>query len=207
MATIKRLGDTTGARGLGADIQLQVDGLFTFLRIASQAYPEFNKELRIASEEIAQVVVDRAKANAAGQAKHGQSVRGSSGRSQAQVVVNGLRARRDRVPTIKLDHNKLYPSKSRSNRSRGLGMIGPARFGAGESSPHRGFDRKVTYGDVFWGAEFGGRRRKTTQQFLRHRGRQGYFFWQAVRDNRSFIAKTYDEKIASILKTLASGAK
>ena len=86
-------------------------------------------------------------------------------------------------------------------------MIGPARFGAGESSPHRGFDRKVTYGDVFWGAEFGGRRRKTTQQFLRHRGRQGYFFWQAVRDNRSFIAKTYDEKIASILKTLASGAK
>jgi hypothetical protein len=207
MATIKRLGDTTGARGMGADIQLQVDGLFNFLRIASQAYPEFNKELRMASEEIAQVIVDQARVNAAGQPKHGKTVRGSSGMSQAQVVVNGLRARRDRVPTIKLDHNKLYPSKSRNNRSRGLGMMGPARFGAGESSPYRGFDRKVTYGDVFWGAEFGGRRRKTTQQFLRHRGRQGYFFWQAVRDKRSYISKAYDEAIVTILKTLASGAK
>ena len=207
MATIKRLGDTTGARGMGADIQLQVDGLFTFLRIASQAYPEFNKELRLASEEIAQVVVDRAKANAAGQPKHGQSVRGSSGRSQAQVVVNGLRARRDRVPTIKLDHNKLYPSKSRSNRSRGLGMMGPARFGVGVSSPYRGFDRKVTMGDVFFGAEFGGRRRKTTQQFLRHRGRQGYFFWQAVRDNKSFIAEAYQDAVESVLEKLAKGAE
>ena len=198
-----------GARGAGADIVIiaNYQELYDTLKSLSKKSPDFNRELRIASQEVAQHVVDQAKMNAASQPKHGPSVRRSSGRSQAQVVVNGLRARRDRIPTIKLDHNKLYPSKSRSNRKRGLGMLGPARFGAGESSPYRGFDRKVTYGDVFFGAEFGGRGRKTTQQFLRHRGRQGYFFWQAVRDNRSFIAKTYDEKIASILKTLASGAK
>ena len=62
-------------------------------------------------------------------------------------------------------------------------------------------------GDVFFGAEFGGRRRKTTQQFLRHRGRQGYFFWQAVRDNRSYIANAYEDAIKTIFKSLAPGAR
>lgn len=170
-----------------------------FLRLASQALPEFNREMRIAAQQVAQVVVDRAKVNAAAQPPHGKN--NTSGRSQASVVVNGLRARRDRLPTIKLDHNKLYPSKSRSNRSRGRGRQGPGLASAGI----RGFDRKVTYGDVFFGAEFGGRRRKTTQQFLRHRGRQGYFFWQAVRDNKSFIVQEYSDAIERVLKEIASG--
>jgi hypothetical protein len=81
-----------------------------FLRIASQAYPDFNKQMRIAAEEVAQVVVDRAKSNASGQPKHGPNRPGSSGRSQAQAVVDGLRARRDRIPTIKLDHKRGYVS-------------------------------------------------------------------------------------------------
>jgi hypothetical protein len=198
-----------GARGAGADVVIiaNYQELYDTLKSLSKKSPDFNRELRIASQEVAQHVVDKAKMNAASQPKHGPSVRRSSGRSQAQVVVNGLRARRDRVPTIKLDHNKLYPSKSRSNRKRGLGMLGPARFGAGESSPYRGFDRKVTYGDVFFGAEFGGRGRKTTQQFLRHRGRQGYFFWQAVRDSRSYIAKEYVAAIDRVVEKLGLGIK
>jgi hypothetical protein len=61
-------------------------------------------------------------------------------------------------------------------------------------------------GQVFFGAEFGGRRRKTTQQFLRHRGRQGYFFWQAVRDNKEKIAAEYISAIDLVLKKLAAGA-
>ena len=60
--------------------------------------------------------------------------------------------------------------------------------------------------DVFFGAEFGGRRRPATQQFLRHRGRQGYFFWQAVRDSKSYIAKEYGDSIERVLKKLAAGA-
>lgn len=81
--------------------------------------------------------------------------------------------------------------------------MGPGLASAGI----KGFDRKVTMGDVFFGAEFGGRRRKTTQQFLRHRGRQGYFFWQAVRDNKSFIAEAYQDAIESVLENLAKGAE
>jgi hypothetical protein len=199
-----RLKTSTGSRGPGTDVVFVInyDELLEELKYYAQQSSLFAKEMRKASEAVAQEVVDRAKVNAAGQPKHGPSVGGSSGRSQAQVVVNGLRARRDRIPTIKLDHNKLYPSKSRSNKTRGLGQLGPARFGAGESSPYRGFDRKVTYGDVFFGAEFGGRRRKTTQQFLRHRGRQGYFFWQAVRDSKSYIAKEYVQAIDDVVAML-----
>lgn len=182
-----------GMRHSGSDVVfiLNYDEFYKKLKEWSQASPLFAKELRIASEEVAQHVVDRAKINAASQPKHGPTVRGSSGRSQAQVVVQGLRARRDRIPTIKLDGNRGYPSKSRSNRSR----IKNKAFGPGMT-------RMVTMGDVFWGAEFGGRRRPTTQQFLRHRGRQGYFFWQAVRDSRSYIIKEYDAAIQRILDKL-----
>jgi hypothetical protein len=74
------------------------------------------------------------------------------------------------------------------------------------SRPNRKRKTKVTMGDVFFGAEFGGRRRPTTQQFLRHRGRQGYFFWQAVRDSNGFIAKEYSDAIDRVLKELAQGA-
>lgn len=204
-----RLKQQIGARGAGIDIVIVANykEMYKVLKDLGQKSPLFAKEMRKASQEVAQHVVDRAKQNAASQPKHGPSLPGSSGRSQAQIVVNGLRARRDRIPTIKLDHNKLYPSKSRSNKTRGLGQLGPARFGAGESSPYRGFDRKVTYGDVFFGAEFGGRARKTTRQFLRHRGRQGYFFWQAVRDSRSYIAKEYARAIDDIAAMLGIGPK
>lgn len=180
-------------RHSGSDVVfiLNYDEFYKKLKEWSQASPLFAKELRIASEEVAQHVVNQAKVNAASQPKHGPTVRGSSGRSQAQVVVEGLRARRDRIPTIKLDGNRGYPSKSRTNRSR----IKNKAFGPGMT-------RMVTMGDVFWGAEFGGRRRPTTQQFLRHRGRQGYFFWQAVRDSRSYIIKEYDAAVQRILDKL-----
>jgi hypothetical protein len=178
--------DNRIAIGRAGDVGFAAPGLMDFLREASQALPDFNKEMRIAAEQVAQHVVDRAKANASGQPKHGAQRPGSSGQSQAQAVVNGLRARRDRIPTIKLDHKRGFVSASRPNRKR---------------------KTKVTMGDVFFGAEFGGQRRNTTKQFLRHRGRQGYFFWQAVRDNKSFIAQEYSDAIDRVFKRLAAGAK
>lgn len=184
------------ASGRAGDVAFAAPGLLEFLRDASQAQEGFNKQMRKAAELVAQKVVDDAKRNAAAQPPHGQQRPGSSGRSQAQVVVNGLRARRDRIPTIKLDHNKLYPSKSRSNTRRTRGKA----FGPG-------LTRKVTMGDVFFGAEFGGGVRPRTKQFLRHRGRQGYFFWQAVRDNKSYIVKEYSDAIERVLKELAKGVK
>lgn len=186
---------TRVAAGRAGEVAFAAPGLMEFLRDASQAQEGFSKALRKASEKIAEHVVDKAKQNASGQPPHGAQRPGSSGRSQAQVVANALRARRDRIPTIKLDHQRLYPSKSRSNTKRTRGKA----FGPG-------LTRKVTMGDVFYGAEFGGRRRPTTQQFLRHRGRQGYFFWQAVRDSKSFIVEEYSNEIERILKELAKGA-
>jgi hypothetical protein len=59
---------------------------------------------------------------------------------------------------------------------------------------------------VFFGAEFGGGRRKTTQQFLRHRGNQGYFFWQAVRDSKSFIAQEYLNNVEKVIKTISAAS-
>lgn len=41
----------------------------------------------------------------------------------------------------------------------------------------------VRANDIFFGAEFGGRRRPTTQQFLPHRGRTGYFLYPTARAN------------------------
>jgi hypothetical protein len=174
------------AVGRAGDVAFFAPGLLEFLRQASQAFPDFNKEMQKAAEKVAQNVVDEAKRNAAGQPKHGPNRPGSSGQSQAQAVVNGLRARRDRIPTIKLDHKRGFVSASRPNRKRRV---------------------KVSMGDVFFGAEFGGRRRATTKQFLRHRGRQGYFFWQAVRDKKAFINAEYTDAIERVLKKLASGAE
>ena len=200
-ASVFRLKTTTGQRSAGSDIVvvLNYQELLDEFKDFAQQSPLFAKELRKASQEIAQHIVDRAKVNASSQPKHGPTRPGSSGRSQAQTVVNGLRARRDRIPTIKLDHNRSYPSKSRSNRTRGLGQQGPGLASAGI----KGFDRKVTFGDVFFGAEFGGRGPSgRTNQFLRHRGRQGYFFWQAVRDSKSYIVKEYIQAIDDIVSML-----
>ena len=174
------------AVGRGSEVAFFAPGLMQFLREASQAFPQFDLEMRNAAQKVAQHVVDRAVVNANGQAPQGKPRDGSSGHSQASQVVRGLRARHDRIPTIKLDHKRGFVSASRPNAKRA---------------------RKVTMGNVFFGAEFGGRRRKTTMQFTRHRGRQGYFFWQAVRDSKSFIVKEYSDAIEVVLMKLAKGAE
>jgi hypothetical protein len=183
MAKVKT--GTRIASGRAGDVSFAAPGLMEFLREASQAQEGFEDAMRVAAKQVAQHVLDRAVINANGQPPQGKPRDGSSGHSQASQVVRGLRARQDRIPTIKLDHKRGFVSASRPNGTR---------------------KKKVTMGDVFYGAEFGGRRRKTTMQFTRHRGRQGYFFWQAVRDNKSFIVQEYTDAIERVLKNLAKGA-
>ena len=101
---------------------------------------------------------------------------------QALEVMKGIRATRDLVPTIKLSDKTGFVSQSRPNRKR---------------------KRKVTRGDVFFGAEFGGGARRRTDQFLRHKGTSGYFFWPTVRKMKEKIAKDYLEAIDKVLKKLA----
>ena len=171
------------AVGRAGEVAFVADGLMQFLRQASQASDQFNVEMRKAALDVADQVVEKAKVEANAQPPHG---RRPGSRSQAAAVVAGLRARHDRVPLIKLDHKRGYVSKSRPNRKR---------------------KTKVTMGDVFFGAEFGGGRRPTTQQFLRHRGRSGYFFWITVRKNKDFIIREYFDAIERVLKKLGIGAQ
>jgi hypothetical protein len=100
---------------------------------------------------------------------------------QAIQVMRGIKASSDRVPTVKLSENSPFISKSNPNKKR---------------------KRPVTRGDVFFGAEFGGGKTPNTKQFLRHRGRSGYFFWQTVRKEKENIAAEYLAAIDQVLAKL-----
>ena len=176
------------------DAPVQIDGLADFLRDLAKTYPDFNKEARIASQGVAELLVVAATFEAASVTRN----------RQALEVMKGMRAQRDRIPTIKLQEKSGFVSKSKPNRSR---------------------KTKVTRGDVFFGAEFGGGKHGSsnrtvagaksragtemprkgggrTTQFLRHRGKSGYFFWPTVRKNKDNIAKEYLNAIDRVLDNL-----
>jgi hypothetical protein len=101
---------------------------------------------------------------------------------QAIQVMRGMKARSDRIPTVSLSEKSPFISKSNPSKNR---------------------KRPVTRGDVFFGAEFGGGATPRTKQFLRHRGRSGYFFWPTVRKEKENIAKEYLAAIDRVLVKLA----
>lgn len=61
-----------------------------------------------------------------------------------------------------------------------------------------GGGKKSRAGNMALGTEFGGRGRKTTQQFRAHRGRDGYFFWPTIRANSSKIKKMWDDLVEDL---------
>ena len=175
------LGSTVGRAG-GVGIAVEVEGLYDMLRGFSKASPFFNEMVRKVSTDLAVDLLAAVRVEA-----------GTVSRSrQALELTRGLKVRKDRVPSIRLQPNMLFRSKSRSNRKRGL-VQGP------------GLTRKVTMGDVFFGAEFGGGERPTTKQFLRHRGQSGYFFWPTVRKKKNEIAQKYLEGIDEVVQKLDIG--
>jgi hypothetical protein len=187
-----RAGSFNASDAMNAPVQ--IEGIADFLRDLSKTYPDFNKEARIASQGVAELLVVAATFEAASVTRN----------RQALEVMKGMRAQRDRIPTIKLQDKSGFVSKSKPNRSR---------------------KTKVTRGDVFFGAEFGGGKHGSsnrtvagaksragtemgrkgggrTTQFLRHRGKSGYFFWPAVRKNKDNIAKEYLNAIDKVLDKL-----
>lgn len=50
------------------------------------------------------------------------------------------------------------------------------------------------------GAEFGGRGRPTTQQFLPHRGRQGYAVYPAIRGTREEFIQVYERALDQLTR-------
>jgi hypothetical protein len=175
------LGSTVGRAGQ-VGIAVEIEGLYDVLRGFSKASPFFNAMIRQVSTDLATELLTAVRVEA-----------GTVSRSrQALEVTRGLRVRKDRVPSIRLQPNLLFKSKTRSNRKRGL-VQGP------------GLTRKVTMSDVFFGAEFGGGGTSTTRQFLRHRNQSGYFFWPTVRKKKNAIAKRYLDGITEVVKKLDIG--
>ena len=175
-------GSTVGRAGGAAVVAIEFEGLYEMLRGFSQASPFFNQMIRQVSTDLAVDLLAAVRVEA-----------GTVSRSrQALEVTRGLKVRKDRVPSIRLSSNLQFKSKTRSNRKRGL-VQGP------------GLTRKVTMGDVFFGAEFGGGSTPNTRQFLRHRGQSGYFFWPTVRKKKNEIAKRYLDGIDEVVKKLDIG--
>lgn len=171
------------AAGRGKQASIYIEGVSEFIRDVGRADPQFNKELRKAAIDVAKVLVVDTQKTAAS-VKHD-----GTGRSAMFIqAAKGLKARSDRFPTIKLSGSSSFVSRSAPNRKR---------------------KTKVTRGDVFFGAEFGGRARRSTNQFNPYvqsptgRGGRGYFFFPTVRRDAQKIADQYLDAIDVILRRLS----
>lgn len=91
----------------------------------------------------------------------------------ARYVAPTIKASRDRVPVVK--------------------MGGTKRIRKGD---------RQSVGDVIWGAEFGGRGRSTTMQFLPHLGTTGYALWPTVRELQPDIGERYSDALLGILEDI-----
>ena len=78
----------------------------------------------------------------------------SASSRQAGAIASSIRVRRDRFPAI-------------------------AAGGRGRTGVSGG----ATAGQLFYGAEFGGRRSRTTMQFRPHLGKQGYWLFPTLRED------------------------
>lgn len=104
---------------------------------------------------------------------------GEGASKQAALTAGSVKRRSDRVPVIVAGGSK------RVTRTTGSG--------------------KVTAGDVFFGAEFGGGRRPTTRQFPPWAGRRGYWFWPTVRAHLPALRRRYIAALDDLARKWAAG--
>jgi hypothetical protein len=171
------------------EISRQIPGIYQFLRDANKLGPEFNKELKKASIEVAQHVVKRAQARASTQ--------------QERKVAVGLEARPDRIPKIAVSSSRSWVSASRPNRKRKtkakvidlfFGVeFGGGKYGKGNPAPAKSFADGSTKGGKY----------AYTKQFRPHRGRQGYFFYPTVREEGATIERLYGEAVQRVLRKVS----
>lgn len=111
--------------------------------------------------------------------------------NQAAAIAKFIKARRDRVPAIS------------AGGTRKAGVSGGAKAG-----------------EIFFGAEFGGRHpkkrtsqtksgrfvmRRTTMQFRPHLGREGYFFFPTLRADQDRMLARYEQALAAIEREWSRG--
>jgi len=95
------------------------------------------------------------------------------------LVATSIVARRDRYPTLKAGGAKAIGGKKRGRRARA--------------------------GDLFFGAEFGGRGRRTTQQFRPWKGTTGYAFYPTLRRHTGDIVDGYRTALNRLATKWARG--
>lgn len=99
---------------------------------------------------------------------------------QAALVAPSVKRRSDRVPVVVAGGSKRVRPNTRSKR-------------------------RVTAGDVFFGAEHGGGRRPTTQQFPAWTGKTGYWFWPTVRVQLPRLRREYIRTLDELAAKWARG--
>lgn len=133
----------------------EIKGMRKLLRILNSIPKDLQDDVRDASVAIADDLVAGAKS-----AAH---------TPMAQLVVGGLKVKRDRVPVVRVGRNVITARGARET-------------------------------DIFYGAEFGGRMRRTTMQFQPHRGREGYFLYPTARQRGKHYAELWAESVDKAFK-------
>lgn len=172
-------------------VQRVIPGLNKFLRDARKLGPEFSKQLRDGSVEVADYVVKKSQANAQTQ--------------QERLVAKSLQARRDRIPKIRVSSSRGFAAKGRPNRGRTeaakvkaidvwFGIeFGGGKYGKGNPTPRKTYTDGSTRGGGY------------TTQFRPHKGRQGYFFYPTVRQEGPEIERLYLAAVDRALTQFAKG--
>jgi len=124
---------------------------------------------------------------------------------------------KDASRALRAASKEIAGGTARAAISRGVGLGGVQRLAA--ESVKAGSDRvprivsggakrlghrKTPAGAIFFGAEFGGGVRPTTQQFPRHLGQTGYFLWPTIRDRKSQDLAIYHAALRAVCNEWAS---
>lgn len=138
------------------DTGIEILGVRELLKALNKIDKDLQNNVRDASQEIASGIVTGAQRAASS--------------PQERLVAGGLKAKRDRVPIVRMPSTMISGHKAR-------------------------------YTDIFYGSEFGGQGRPTTQQFLPHRGKRGYWLYPTARamSHRNF--KLWWEAVDKAMKT------
>jgi len=150
---------------------------------------EATAELRVAAYDLAEEIANEAAQEATSQG------------GLAALIAPSITGRKDRVPTVKMGSAKKLPEFATTDQG---GYTQRSRKGANQ-----------TIGAAMWGAEFGGQRRPTTQQFRPWRGSgnsAGYFLYPTVRAMSDQMQARYSDAIVEAIdnaarKTKSKGAK
>jgi len=160
-------------RAGGASVEIEVIGLYPFLKRAAAADPMFNKEIRAASVKLIGQVVTNVQSAA----------QTAPNKRQAIESAKGFRARPDRVPVVKLNGSAGFVSKSRPNRKRKTKVTrGDVFFGSEFGS------NRLKQFPARSGPFFGGNR--------------GYYFWPTIERMAEGISKEYLNALDSITNKL-----